>query len=255
MDVRPLQESQDATGQAVRRARVAVKRVAPLAALAAAAAAVFALGLDDYLTVEALREHRHLLIGFVNSHVILAAALYMLIYIASTAASLPGGTILTVAGGFLFGPWLGTVYVVVGATVGATVVFLIARTALGGSLRAKIEPALRKMERGFQENALSYLLVLRLIPLFPFWLVNLVPALLGVPLKTYVIGTFLGVIPGVFVFTFAGAGLGGIFDSEAGFSLTAVLTPEVVGALAGLSVLSMAPVVYKKLKARGRHPG
>jgi len=141
--------------------------------------------------------------------------------------------------------------VVVAATVGATAVFLVARSTIGNILRAKAEPALRKMERGFQENALSYLLVLRLIPLFPFWLVNLVPALLGVPLRTYVIGTFLGIIPGVLVFTFAGAGLGSVFDSTEGFSLASVLTPEVITALAGLSVLSLAPVVYKKLRARG----
>ena len=139
---------------------------------------------------------------------------------------------------------------VVAATVGATVVFLIARSMIGNILRAKAEPALRKMERGFQENALSYLLVLRLIPLFPFWLVNLVPALLGVSLRTYVIGTFLGIIPGVLVFAFAGAGLGSVFDTTESFSLASFLTPEVITALAGLSVLSLAPVVYKKLRAR-----
>lgn len=228
-----------------------MRRLTCLTDLAAAVAAVLALGLDDYLTFEALRENCHLLTDFVAGQATLAVALYLLIYAASTATSLPGGAILTVAGGFLFGPWLGTAYVVVAATVGATAVFLVARSTIGNILRAKAEPALRKMERGFQENALSYLLVLRLIPLFPFWLVNLVPALLGVPLKTYVIGTFLGIIPGVLVFTFAGAGLGSVFDSTESFSLASVLTPEVITALAGLSVLSLAPVVYKKLRARG----
>jgi uncharacterized membrane protein YdjX (TVP38/TMEM64 family) len=251
MDDQRLQVSPDATGQPVRRVGFPVKRVVPLVALAAAAAAVFAFGLDDYLTFEALRENRHLLTDFVAGQAILAVVLYLLIYAASTATSLPGGAILTVAGGFLFGPWLGTAYVVVAATVGATVVFLIARSTIGNILRAKAEPALRKMERGFQENALSYLLVLRLIPLFPFWLVNLAPALLGVPLRTYVIGTFLGIVPGTLVFALAGAGLGSVFDTDEGFSLASVLTPEVIIALTGLSVLSLTPVVYKKLRARG----
>ncbi len=251
MDDQRLQEARDATGQPVRRVGFPVKRVVPLVALAAAAAAVFALGLDDYLTFEALRKNRQLLTDFVAGQATLAVVLYLLIYAASTATSLPGGAILTVAGGFLFGPWLGTAYVVVAATVGATAVFLVARSAIGNILRAKAEPALRKMERGFQENALSYLLVLRLIPLFPFWLVNLVPALLGVSLRTYVIGTFLGIIPGVLVFTLAGAGLGSVFDTTESFSLASVFTPEVITALAGLSVLSLAPVVYKKLRARG----
>ncbi len=246
-----LQVSRDATGQPVRRAGSPVKRAVPLVALAAAAAAVFGLGLDDYLTFEALRENRHFLVDFVAGQATLAVALYLLIYAASTATSLPGGAILSVAGGFLFGPWLGAAYVVVAATLGATLVFLVARSAIGNILRAKAEPALRKMERGFQENALSYLLVLRLIPLFPFWLVNLVPALLGVPLGIYVIATFLGIIPGALVFTLAGAGLGSVFDSTESFSLASVLTPEVIAALAGLSILSLAPVVYKKLRARG----
>ncbi len=251
MDDQRLRASRDAPGRAVRRAGFLVKRLLPVVAVAAAAAAVFGLGLDEYLTFVALRENRHLLMGVVESQAMLAVALYLLIYAASTTVSLPGGAILTVAGGFLFGPWLGTAYVVIGATVGATAVFLIARTAIGDILRARAGPTLRKMERGFQENALSYLLVLRLIPLFPFWLVNLVPAFLGVPLRTYVIGTFLGIIPGALVFAFAGAGLGSVLDASEGFSPASVLTPEVIAALAGLSVLSLAPVVYNKLKARG----
>ncbi len=152
MDDQRLQVSRNATGQPVRRVGFPVKRVVPLVALAAAAAAVFALGLDDYLTFEALRKNRHLLMDFVAGQATLAVVLYLLIYAASTATSLPGGAILTVAGGFLFGPWLGTAYVVVAATVGATVVFLVARSTIGNILRAKAEPALRKMERGFRDQ-------------------------------------------------------------------------------------------------------
>lgn len=227
-----------------------IKRLAPLAALGAVAAVVFGFGLDDYLTFEALRANRGLLLGFVGEHLLLAVGLYLAVYAAATAVSLPGGTILSIAGGFLFGAALGTGAIVVGATVGATAVFLIARTALGDALRAKAGPALTKMEAGFQENALSYLLVLRLVPLFPFFLVNLVPAFLGVRLRTYVVGTFFGIIPGAFVFAFAGAGLGSVFDSAESFSPGSVLTPEVIVALLGLASLALVPVVYKKLKAR-----
>ena len=137
MEDQRLQVSRDATGQPVRRAGFPVKRVVPLVALAAAAAAVFALGLDDYLTFEALRENRHLLMDFVAGQATLAVVLYLLIYAASTAISLPGGAILTITGGFPFGPGLGTAYGVVAATVGATAVFLVARSTIGNILRAK----------------------------------------------------------------------------------------------------------------------
>ena len=157
---------------------------------------------------------------------------------------------LSIAGGFLFGGLLGALYVVIGATIGATALFLIARSALGDSLRTRAGPWLAKMEAGFQENALSYLLVLRLVPLFPFFVVNLVPAFLGVQLWTYVLGTFFGIIPGALVFTYSGAGLGSVFDSDQPFSIGAVLTTEVVIALLGLALLSLVPVLYKILLKR-----
>jgi len=243
-----LTQTADASAPAGRKSLF--KRTAPILVLAGLAAAFFGLGLNEYLTFDALREHRALLTGFVGSYGVLAVAAFVGIYAAATALSLPGGTVLSVAGGFLFNSVLGTAWVVIGATIGATIVFLIARTAFGDALRAKAGPSLRKMERGLQENALSYLLVLRLIPLFPFFVVNLVPAFLGVPLRTYLIGTFIGIVPGAFVFASVGAGLGSVFDSMDGFSATGVLTPQVVTALVGLSFLSLLPVGYKKWKTR-----
>ncbi|MCG8561839.1 MAG: TVP38/TMEM64 family protein [Hyphomicrobiales bacterium] len=225
------------------------KRLAPVAALAAAIAAVFGLGLDEYLSFEALRQNREVLTAFVGQHALVAVALFITVYAASTALSLPGGAVLSITGGFLFGSVFGTAYIVVGATLGAVGIFLAARTALGESLRANAGPWLKKMEDGFKENALSYLLVLRLVPLFPFFVVNLVPAVLGVPLRTYVLGTVIGIIPGSFVFASVGAGLGSVFDTKADFSPASALTPEVITALIGLSVLSLIPVVYKKVKA------
>ena len=128
--------------------------------------------------------------------------------------------------------------------------FLIAKSALGDPLRARAGPFLKRMEAGFREDAFNYLLVLRLIPLFPFWIVNLVPAFLGVPLRTYVLGTFIGIIPGSFVFASVGAGIGSVLDSGQEFSPASVLTPQIVIALVGLALLALLPVVYRKLKAR-----
>jgi len=230
---------------------VSLKRIAPLAVLAIGFGLFFAFDLDRFVTFQALHDNRMALMDFVDQRGVLAIALFVLVYAASTALSLPGGAVLTITGGFLFGSWLGTLYVVVGATAGAVAVFLIAKTSLGDALRAKAGPSLKKMEAGFQENALSYLLVLRLIPLFPFFLVNIVPAFLGVPLRAYALATFVGIIPGAFVFASVGSGIGSVFDRMEGpFDPAAALTPEVITALVGLSVLSLLPVAYKKIKAR-----
>jgi len=230
--------------------RFSLARLWPLGVLALAIIAVFALDLDSYLTFEALRAHRAMLTAFVADHVVLAALAFVVVYTLAIALSVPGGAILTIAGGFMFGSLLATALVVVAATLGATLVFLIAKTALGDPLRARAGPFLKRMEAGFQEDALNYLLVLRLIPLFPFWIVNLVPAFLGVPLGTYVLGTFLGIIPGSFVFASVGAGIGSVLDSGQEFSPASVLTPQILIALIGLAALALLPVVYKKLKAR-----
>ena len=185
---------------------------------------------------------------FVADQTALAVVAFMAAYAVAVALSLPGATVLTVTGGFLFGSVVGTLWTVIAATIGAAAVFLAAKTALGDILRAKAGPFLRRMEDGFKENAFNYLLVLRLIPLFPFFIVNLVPAFLGVGLRTFVIATFLGIIPGAFVFASVGAGLGSVFDSMDSFTLQGVLTPQVIIALVGLSVLSLLPVAYKKLR-------
>jgi uncharacterized membrane protein YdjX (TVP38/TMEM64 family) len=174
------------------------------------------------------------------------------LYTIVAALPVPGAEILTVAAGFLFGIWIGTTAVVIAATLGATVLFLVTRSVAGDALRARAGPFLARMETGFNENALSYLLVLRLIPAFPFFIVNLVPAVLGVPLRTFVIGTLVGIIPATFVFASIGAGLGSVFDRMEEVSLANALTPEVLTALAGLAGLALIPVAYRKLR---RHPG
>jgi uncharacterized membrane protein YdjX (TVP38/TMEM64 family) len=226
------------------------KRLLPLLVLVAGLVVFFALDLHRYLSFEVLRDNREALLNWVRQNGLLAALVYMAIYAVAIAFSLPGGLVLSITGGFLFGTLWGSLYIVIGATVGATALFMIAKSALGDFLRAKAGPWLQKMEAGFRENALSYLLVLRLVPLFPFFVVNLVPAFLGVPLSTYVIGTFFGIMPGVFVFASVGAGLGSIFDKGETFSAAGILTPQIVIALMGLAVLALIPVIYKKRKAR-----
>jgi uncharacterized membrane protein YdjX (TVP38/TMEM64 family) len=225
-------------------------RLVPLLVLVAGLVVFFALGLQRYISFEVLRENREALLTWVQQKGILAGLIYIVIYAAAVAFSLPGGAVMSITGGFLFGTIWGSIYILIGATLGATALFIIAKTALGDVLRAKAGPWLQKMEAGFRENALSYLLVLRLVPLFPFFVVNLVPAFLGVPLVTYVLGTFFGIIPGVVVFASVGAGLGSIFDAGEAFSARGILTPQILTALVGLAVLALIPVAYKKIKAR-----
>lgn len=245
----PILDKGDETTPSATGRRASLRRGLPLAAMGLAIATSFTLGLNDYVTFDALREHRAVLGAFVQDQAILSVLTFFVVYAVSTALSLPGGAVLTVAGGFLFGTLFGTLWVVVAATLGATGIFLIASTALGDVLRARAGPFFKKMEDGFQESAFSYLLVLRLIPLFPFFIVNLVPAFLGVRLGTYMTATFIGIIPGTFVFASVGAGLGSVFDANRSFTLEGILTPEVTVALVGLSLLSLLPVAYKKVRA------
>jgi len=218
--------------------------------------AFFALGLERYLSIDALRQHRGALHTWVETSGVLAVLVFMAVYIITVAFSLPGATVLSIASGFLFGPGWGTVIVIISATLGATALFSMAKTALGDALRARAGAWLPRLEAGFREHALSYLIVLRLVPIFPFFVINLVPAFLGVSLWTFVLGTFTGIIPGSFVYTTVGAGLGSVFDAGGTFSLRGVLTPQIITALVGLAVLAMVPVVYKKIMAhRGAKPG
>jgi uncharacterized membrane protein YdjX (TVP38/TMEM64 family) len=228
------------------------RRWLPLAALAALAVAAYASGLHRHLSLEALSAHREALQGFVAAHTVGSPLAFVAAYAAAVALSLPGALVLTLMGGFLFGPWLGAFWSVVGATLGAVAVFLVARTALGSALRDRAGPWLRRMEAGFREDAFSYLLVLRLLPLFPFWLVNLVPAVLGVGLPTYALATLLGIVPGSLVYASVGNGLGAVLDGGGQPDLGLVLEPQVLLPLLGLAALALLPVLHKRWRrARG----
>lgn len=232
-------------------------RLLPIALIALSFAGFLVLDLDRHLSLETLRDNRQALTDWRGNHAVLAAFAFILGYTLIVALSLPGAVWMTIAGGFLFGPVLGTVYVVVAATIGATVIFLAARSAFHDLLQAKAGPAIRKMEAGFRENALSYLLFLRLVPIFPFWLVNLVPAFLGVPLRTFVVGTLLGIVPGSVVYTLVGNGLGAVLEAGGTPDLGLIFTPEILAPIVGLALLSLVPVAYKRFRrhrgtARGR---
>jgi uncharacterized membrane protein YdjX (TVP38/TMEM64 family) len=238
------------------RRPLTLRRLAPLLVLALAIALCFAFGGQEYLSLESLRDNRAWLMRAVSERPALAALAYVAIYVLAVTLSIPVATALTIFGGFLFGLAGGAALSVAGATLGSTALFLIAKTTVGDALRARAGPWLQKMQRGFAEGALSYLLVLRLVPLFPFFVVNLVPAFLGVPLSTFFIATLLGIIPGSLVYASVGAGLGMVFESGGSFSPSDALTPEVLTALIGLAVLSLLPVAYRKLvRSRGRGGG
>lgn len=234
------------------RAPFRLVRLWPLALLAVAALAVFAFRLDRYVGFDALRTHRADLVAFVAAHATAAAVLFVLAYAAVTALSIPGATVMTLVGGFLFGTLLGGTLVTVGATVGATVVFLAAKSSLGDYLLARAGPAVKKMEVGFRANALSYMLFLRLVPAFPFFVVNLVPAFLGVSLKIFVIATAVGILPATFIYASVGSSLGVLLDAGATPDLGFILEPQFLLPIVGLALLALVPVVYKRWRSRDR---
>ncbi len=227
-----------------------VGRRLPLLAIILAAGLFFAFGLQRYLSLDALRTNRDWIYWQVTDHLAAALAIYALIYAGIVTLSLPGATILTLAGGCMFGLWPTLGVTVAAATLGATLLFLAARTALADLLRARAAPWLKRLSAGFRENAFSYLLFLRLAPAFPFFVVNLVPAFLGMPLRTFVLATFIGIIPGTFIYASVGAGLKTLVFSNQQFSLGEILTPQILTALIGLALLSLLPVAYKAWRKR-----
>lgn len=248
-----------------------LKRWLPLLVLAALMALAFAMGWHKYLTFKTIGMNYDALRGYISAHLLTSVALYVLTYIAVVALSLPGAGLMTISGGLLFGWQVGAPATVVGATIGATVIFLVARSSLGEALATKAGPWLDKLKDGFKDNALSYLLFLRLVPAFPFLVVNLAAAVLNVPLRTYVLGTAIGIIPGTTAFSFAGAGLGSVVEAQnaaykaclaqtGGSPVTcpytidtgALVTRELLIAFALLGVVALIPVAIKRWKER-RH--
>jgi len=230
--------------------KLSLRRLVPLVLLAAATVLVFATGLHRYLSIEVLSQNYMALRAWAADHPVVAPLAFGVVYAAGVAVSIPGAAVMTVAGGLMFGLVLGTLVVVVSATIGATLVFLIAKTALGEPLRRRASGWIKRMEQGFQEDALSYLLVLRLVPIFPFWLVNIVPAFLGMRLASYVLATFLGILPGTAVIASIGNGLGEILEAGERPDLSIVFSPEVLGPLVALAALVLSTTLYKRWRRR-----
>ncbi len=215
------------------------RRLWPLGLILAALGLAYALGLHRYLTFEALAAHRAALAGFVAGAPAAAALAYVLAYTAVVALSLPGGAVMTLAGGFLFGPWLGTALAVLGAAAGACLLFLAARHALAEALARRAGPLLERVRERLRQDGFWYLLSLRLIPVVPFWLANLAPALAGMPFPAYAAATFLGIIPGAAVYAGIGAGLGEVLDAGGRPDLSVILSPGILLPLLGLAALSL----------------
>src|SRR5215469_11121789 len=225
---------------------ISARRLVPLGLLVAAGIAFIAIGGRHYLTFAALAENRDWLCDLVQRWGLVSGFLYIAAYAGLVALSVPGAAVLTIAGGFLFGTWLGTLCAVVGATLGATGIFLATRAGLGGLAR-RAGPLVGKLEAGFRADAFNYLLVLRLVFIVPFWLVNLVPALVGVRLTTFALATFLGIIPGSFVYASIGNGLGSFVEEpDAGI----LFRPSILVPVIGLAALALVPVVYKHWRVK-----
>ena len=224
-------------------------RLAPFLILLAGLVAFFALGLNKYLTLDVLKDNREALGSWVQTHQIEAVIYFVIIYALVVAFSLPIASLFTITGGLLFGTVFGTIWVVIGATTGATLTFLAAKAAIGDSLRRRFGQRFKAMEDGLRTSAFSYLLVLRLVPLFPFWLVNLAPAFFGVRTRTYVAATLIGIVPGSFVYASVGTGLNALFDAGQNPDLSIILKPQFIVPIVGLALLALVPVLYRSLSS------
>ena len=226
----------------------------PLAVIGVVAVAGF-FTLHDYLSFETLRLHREALIGFRDQNLAGLAAVFVLVYVLIVAFSLPGAAVASVTGGFLFGLSLGTMLNITAATVGAAAIFLAARWGLGAALTARLEASegnVKKVKDGLRENEISVLFLLRLVPAVPFFVANLLPALVGVKFGNFLWTTALGIVPGAIVFTWIGVGVGEVFEHEETPDLSLLWEPHVIGPIIGLCLLAILPIVVRTLRRRGR---
>ena len=225
-------------------------RHAPLVLILVAALAGY-LTLRDYITFDTLRAHREALLAFRDTHFAALAAAFVGTYLVIVAFSLPGAAVASVTGGFLFGLALGTVFNVTAASLGAIAIFLAARWRLGAALAARIETSqgrLKRLKARLHDNEISVLFLMRLVPAVPFFVANLLPALVGVRFRNFVLTTVLGIIPGALVFTWIGVGLGEVFDRGDTPDLSLLWEPQIIGPILGLAALAALPMVIKTIR-------
>lgn len=226
-----------------------LRKTLPFLALIVTAGIIVITGLSKYISFTTLQEHYVPIKYFIYQNYILSTFIYIATYIFVVALSLPGAAFMTITGGVLFGPVFGVINAITGATIGSFVPFFSARFASQDVLEKKAGPWVKKMQNGFNNNALSYLLTLRLIPIFPFAAINLVAALMQLPFKTFFIGTFFGTMPATIIFVFMGVGVQEVILTT-GLSLELFMNPKIWGSLTGLGILALMPIVYKKFIAK-----
>ena len=229
-------------------------RFAPIAVVVAGLAVAYAMGLHEVLSLDYLSERREQLHAFVADNPLSSLIGFLLVYALAVALAFPAASILTVFAGLLFGWLLGGAVVAVAATLGATVLFLAARSAFGSLLRERLGERATRMAAGFEEDAFGYLLVLRLAPIFPFWGINIAPAFFHVPLRVYILATFVGILPGTFAYAYLGQGLESVLmaaeQSGRDISLRDLITPEITIAFVALALVAAIPTVVKKFRNR-----
>jgi uncharacterized membrane protein YdjX (TVP38/TMEM64 family) len=233
-------------------------RFLPIALIGVGLALALYFRAHEWVSLDTLHEQGRALDRFVAANLAAALALYVLIYVAAVTISLPGASVLTMSGGFLFGTWLGGGAAWIGASIGATLIFLAARTAFGDALRTRAGSWLEKLRDGFRDNAFSYLLVLRLTPVAPFFIVNVAPAFFDVKLRDYLLATMLGMIPGAFVYAAVGAGLHAALatgtHADPGEAARAIFSqPAVYGPIIALVALAFIPVIVRALRRKPEH--
>ncbi len=246
--------------------RSSLRRWLPLIVLASVALVIVATGAHRWLSLDAVAMNKGRLEALVADHFALALLAFMATYVLVTALSIPGALIMTLVGGMVFSFWIACLAVLVAATTGATLLFLVARSSLGEALRNKGGESVARMSAGLRADAASYMLFLRLVPLFPFALVNIAPAIVGVPLKTFVWTTFIGILPGTMAFTLAANSLDGVLDERKAvyeacktlgqpdckltIDVSTLVSPKLLLAFAALGVIALIPVVAKRIFAR-----
>lgn len=221
-------------------------RLWPLYVIIAGLGAAWAFGLFDYLSLETLRQQQASLRAFVEDHLVLAIIAYVSLYAVTTLFMVPGALWITIAGGFLFGLVGGSLATIVGATLGASLLFLAAKTSLGTSLRKMAGGYADKVRAEFQDSPMAYMFAMRFVPAMPFPVANILPAILGAKFRDYVITTALGIVPGVIAYTWVGAGLGATFAKGEDPDLASVFRNLLPAAIA-LLIVSLLPVAWKKL--------
>lgn len=247
---------------ATRNLATLVRRWAPLAVIVLLMILAFSQGVHKHLTLSSLIMERQNLADLVNQNLLFTVLGYVVLYAIAVALSFPGASLLTIAGGFLFGWAVGGFATVFGATVGAAILFIIAKSSFGEVLTRRAGPFMTRLAEGFRRDAFNYLLFLRLTPVFPFWLVNIAPALFQMPLGSYVLATFVGIIPGTFAFAFIGSGLDSVIEAQeaanpgcaaagtCAVEVSALVTPQLLFAFFALGIASLIPVLLKRLRAR-----